>query len=386
MPNIKSPYGVRNGVRVFDHDGTCWKCGKAIKVGTLNWSYNTQVAGKYSHQDCVKAETEPNAPETQQPPQVKPDLKPKASETPTANEQAQYNAASAQEKLMLDALDKMKVEQAKAKAEAEAKAKPNVPVWNRPPVPKYHKYYDLMKRALTNAPKKSVYLAGAPGSSKTFSIMQYALDTELPYYCVPLSETTTASDIFGYISPISKELIRTMFRDWYENGGILDLPETDNTDPNVLTMINNAIDNGICGFPDGMIKRHANAYLIANGNTDMRGPTSQFDAATLERFIFIQWDYDTQFEQAFYAEKQLHMQYIELVHKIRKAARESETEIVVSQRAIRDGIAMLDAGFNFDQAMSLTLFKQHPQTEDLYLAIGRAFIPQDILWSNGGKN
>jgi hypothetical protein len=140
-----------------------------------------------------------------------------------------------------------------------------------------------------------------------------------------------------------------------------------------------------------MISRHENAYLIANGNTDMRGPTSQFpgrrklDAASVERFIFIQWDYDTNFEQAFYAEKQTHAIYITLIHTIRKHCLAAGIEIVVSQRAIRDGIAMLEAGFTIDQSLSLTLFKQHPQTEEIYIAIGRPFIPADKLW-NGSKS
>src|SRR5438552_2826437 len=34
----------------------CYKCGKEIKQGDLNWSYNTHSAGMFSHRDCLKSE------------------------------------------------------------------------------------------------------------------------------------------------------------------------------------------------------------------------------------------------------------------------------------------------------------------------------------------
>jgi len=370
VPNIKSPYGMRGNVKCLE-DGICWKCGKAIKVGTLNWSYNTQVAGKYSHQDCTKAEatsSEPKATEVKFPP------------VPEPSAYAQHDL----EKQMLEALEALK--QTKPIA-PKPQAKPS---WQRPEVPAHHKCYDAMRRIMNASKKRSIYIPGAPGSGKTYSIMQYAAEMKLAYYCQPLSETSTSSDLFGYISPMTNELVRTMFRNWYELGGVLDLPELDNTDPNLLTMINNAIDNGICGFPDGMIKRHDNAYLIANGNTDMRGPTSQFpgrrklDASNVERFKFVPWSYDEQFELAYYGTTEENAKFVSLLHQIRKHCKAS-IEIVVSQRAILDGIADIEAGFTIDQALYISCFKMHPETEDIYNAIGRPFIPVDKLF-DGGSN
>src|SRR5665213_911474 len=106
MPYIKSPFGVRSGIKVFHTPGICWKCGKDIPIGTMNWTYNTQVAGKYSHQDCAKVSDEAYAPP------VKPKLlKPKAGKIPTKPEQETYktyNAASDVEKALMDSLDKLK--------------------------------------------------------------------------------------------------------------------------------------------------------------------------------------------------------------------------------------------------------------------------------------
>ena len=64
----------------------------------------------------------------------------------------------------------------------------------------------------------------------------------------------------------------------------------------VLVTINMVLANGEMATPAGMIKKHEDFVFIAGANTFepalIVNRTCQLDAATLDRFCFIAWDYD----------------------------------------------------------------------------------------------
>src|SRR5262252_8486626 len=44
MPNIKKPFAL--------HGVKCYKCGKDIPQGSMDWSYNMQKRGLFAHSTC----------------------------------------------------------------------------------------------------------------------------------------------------------------------------------------------------------------------------------------------------------------------------------------------------------------------------------------------
>ena len=105
----------------------------------------------------------------------------------------------------------------------------------------------------------------------------------------------------GFRSPTG-DYVPGIMREPYEHGGILCLDELDNSNPSVLTSLNAALDGQWASFPDKMVKRHEDFTVIAGANTFGRGADRvyvgrmQLDGATLNRFGFVEWDYDEEAE------------------------------------------------------------------------------------------
>lgn len=96
--------------------------------------------------------------------------------------------------------------------------------------------------------------------------------------------------------------IPTEFRRRFEQGGVFLIDEIDRGNPGVLTALNQAIENGTCAFPDAMIPRHPDFITVAAANTYGTGASREYvgalqlDAATLDRFVMLHWDYDEALE------------------------------------------------------------------------------------------
>lgn len=148
-----------------------------------------------------------------------------------------------------------------------------------------------------------VFLTGPAGSGKSTGAEQAAKALELPFYASSVCAQTTKTDFLGYMDATGSYR-RTQFRDAYENGGVYLIDEIDAGNPNVLSVLNAALSNSICAFPDTMVKRHDKFKCVAAGNTWGTGKTVQYvgrnaiDAATLNRFVIIHWDYDEKLEIA----------------------------------------------------------------------------------------
>jgi hypothetical protein len=62
--------------------------------------------------------------------------------------------------------------------------------------------------------------------------------------------------------------------------------------------------NGSGSFPDALVDRHPDFVFCATANTTGAGASAQYiaaeriDAATVNRFAFIEWNYDTKLEYA----------------------------------------------------------------------------------------
>jgi cobaltochelatase CobS len=129
-----------------------------------------------------------------------------------------------------------------------------------------------------------------------------ALGREYGY--ASLNPQTPESRLLGFIDA-GGTYRRTVFRDRFENGGIMCIDEMDNGHPALLNTLNGMIEPGAeyGAFPDGMVRRHPDFVMVCTGNTNGRGGDKMFperrqlDAAFAERFAFLRWDYDLALER-----------------------------------------------------------------------------------------
>ena len=152
--------------------------------------------------------------------------------------------------------------------------------------------------------KKHVYLHGKPGSGKSTAGIKAAEALGLEWGYISLNPRTAPSRVEGFMGADANTYHGTVFRKCYAEGGVFVIDELDNAGPDLLTSLNAALENGHCAFPDGMVARHPNFLLVATGNTNGRGGNASFperralDAATLDRFFFLNWEYDESLERA----------------------------------------------------------------------------------------
>jgi MoxR-like ATPase len=205
--------------------------------------------------------------------------------------------------------------------------------------------------------RQHAFLTGAAGSFKTSSAEKVAEVLELEHSAVSVCAQTTASTLLGYMNAVG-DYVGTEFRKRYEHGGVFILDEIDNGNANVLAVLNSALANGSCAFPDGMVKRHEDFILVATANTYGTGANAQYvgrnalDAATLDRFNTIQWDYDEDLEYSICP-----TEWCKHVQLIRKAVANLGIKTVISPRATFNGQKLLDAGMDIAKVEAQLLWR-----------------------------
>lgn len=205
-----------------------------------------------------------------------------------------------------------------------------------------------------------VWLAGPPGSGKSTAAEVAAEALGLPFYCT--GAISSEHRLLGFTTATGAT-VRTPFREAFEHGGLFLWDEIDASSPNALVMFNQALANRVCAFPDGVIRAHDNFVAVAGANTYGTGATAEFvgrlrqDAATIDRFVRIYWDYDRDMERTIadglagadgvaWARK---------VWKYRDAAQRLGIRAVFSPRTIIRGCKALAAGKIPASALTETL-------------------------------
>ena len=203
-----------------------------------------------------------------------------------------------------------------------------------------------------------VFLVGPAGSGKTHMAQDVAKRLEKPFYFT--GSVHQKHELLGFIDAMGK-LTRTPFREAYEHGGMFLFDEYDASSPHAITPFNAALSNGQCAFPDHIVDQHSDFIAIAAGNTYGTGANRQYvgrfqqDAASLDRFVFIEIDYDKELEErlaheAFVGQggmpskKGLVNKWVNDVRKIRRAINEMGLRHIVSPRASIMGSKLLAIG------------------------------------------
>lgn len=178
-----------------------------------------------------------------------------------------------------------------------------------------------------------IMLIGPAGSGKNVAISQVADALGLKMYY-----TNNASNEFkltGFIDA-GGNYHETEFYKAFKNGGLFFLDEIDNSDSSALIVINSALANGYMAFPHETIDRHENFRIVAAANTWGKGADLQYvgrnalDAASLDRFDNIFFDYDKKLEECLYSNEEV----LKFMWTFRDAVLKAKIPHVVSTRGI----------------------------------------------------
>lgn len=223
-----------------------------------------------------------------------------------------------------------------------------------------HKAFSQIVKILSSAKRKekNIMLVGAAGGGKTHLVGSVAEALKLQFYPMSVGLQTTKSDLLGFINAHGN-YITTPIREAYEKGGVLLLDEFDATHAGVVTILNSLLANGHCSFPDKIVDKHKDFICLCacntygkGGNTDYVG-RNRLDAATLDRFIIVNVDYDTNLEKALTNNDS----WISIINKIRSNAEKQGIKTIVSPRASIDGADLLEAGFDIGEVLEMVIFK-----------------------------
>jgi AAA domain (dynein-related subfamily) len=221
----------------------------------------------------------------------------------------------------------------------------------------------------------NVALVGPAGTGKTTTCESIAKALGLDFASTSYCRLTTKADLLGYMDA-GGMYHGTGFRKSYEFGGLFCQDEFDAGNENVNVVMNAALSNGSCSFPDGMVKRHKDFVTVACMNTYGSGGNrvyvgrNQLDAATMDRFAVIEWDLDEALESHFAnvpkAPKKFELNaggvptvedWLMRVRSVRDAVAKAEVRHIVSPRAVIGGVRLIAQGVGLTHLEEMLLWK-----------------------------
>lgn len=178
-------------------------------------------------------------------------------------------------------------------------------------------------------------LSGPAGCGKTFVAEQLAEALNLPFDHLCFSSGVSEAWLFGRQLPSG--FVEGGFSKMYRNGGVFLADELDAADANMLLAINTALANGHLHNPmtGENITKHENFIFVAACNTLGKGGNAQYtgrnrlDAATLDRFVILECEYEKSIENALCPDKVL----ANALRAVRKLIKKQGAQEVISYRA-----------------------------------------------------
>ena len=187
---------------------------------------------------------------------------------------------------------------------------PSILVTAKTPAKRVPRWYGRMRRLVSC--RVNVLLVGPAGSGKTTAAAMLAAELELPFYRVSLSAGVDEGILQGWLLPIEIggqfAYVPSVMVTAYECGGVVLIDEMDSADPNMLIILNAALDNGAWFIPsrhgEPELQRHADFIVIGAANTWGHGRDRKYtgaqclDERTLSRFRSgqVACDYDPDLE------------------------------------------------------------------------------------------
>lgn len=250
---------------------------------------------------------------------------------------------------------------------------------------KQHFQFPLLLKIL--ATKLNVYIVGPAGAGKTTAAVNCAKALNVPFHFT--GAVASEFKLTGFIDAQGR-IVSTEFRKAYENGGLFLFDEIDASYPQAVLAFNAALANDYMDFPDKRVERHKDFYCIAAANTYGQGADRQYigrnqlDAASLDRFVFLDWSYDENLER----ELAGNQDWSDHVQKIRAFVYTKKIRHVVSPRASIFGARLLASGIDretventviwkgLDEATIQKIKKHFTPTEEILAPRDCIFIPQ----------
>lgn len=226
------------------------------------------------------------------------------------------------------------------------------------------------------AAKEKAWLPGPAGSGKStlarqclmvlgYSDPETGEPAETPKRIHMTGAIETPFQLTGYRSPNNDPAtLMTPFRKAWQFGGGFIFDDVDRSNPKALAAFNEALANGHCAFPDGVVKAHPDFRCIATANTfGLGGGTdyvgaARLDKATLDRFCYVEIPYDERQEKAIAAAMDADKgpAWCARVQAVRKACKGLGLKHLVTPRATYKGIRLLQAGMSQARVESATIF------------------------------
>lgn len=204
--------------------------------------------------------------------------------------------------------------------------------------------------------KNNIFLVGSAGSGKTTAARNIAKALDVKFYFT--GAINSEYKLTGFIDAQGR-IVSTEFRKAYEHGGLFLFDEIDASFPQAILAFNAALANDFMDFPDKKVQRHKNFYCIAAANTFGTGADRQYvgrnqlDAATLDRFITLNWEIDETLEH----ELAKNYEWVNYVQKARKAASKIGERHIISPRASMQGADLLRIGIDRKEVEKDVLWK-----------------------------
>ena len=230
----------------------------------------------------------------------------------------------------------------------------------------HKRFPELHKYVMCRYP---VFLPGPAGSGKTTAAMNIAKLLSLKFY--HNGAVDTEYKLLGFENAMGK-FTETQFYLAYKFGGIYLFDEVDASNPQALVALNAALENGKCVFGNGeCVDMHADFRVIAAANTYGQGATHEYvgrnklDAATIDRFIMLDWPYDEALERAIaLSEWDGAGAWVDTVQRYRRAVKNaSGIKHVISPRASIRGARMLKAGVDEAMVLDAVVWKGLPSEQ-----------------------
>jgi len=217
-------------------------------------------------------------------------------------------------------------------------------------------HYQLPTLIKIIAAKLNVYLVGPAGAGKTYAAIQCAKALGVEFYFT--GAVASEFKLTGFIDAQGR-IVSTEFRKAFENGGLFLFDEIDASYPQAVLAFNAALANDYMDFPDKRVERNEKFYCIAAANTYGQGADRQYvgrnqlDAASLDRFAFLDWKYDENLER----ELAKNQDWSNYVQKIRRYIETQKIRHVVSPRASINGAKLLAEGISRETVEQTIIWK-----------------------------
>lgn len=217
-------------------------------------------------------------------------------------------------------------------------------------------HYQLPTLIQVLATKLNVYVVGPAGAGKTHAANQAANALGVNFHFT--GAVASEFKLTGFMDAQGR-IVSTEFRKAYEDGGLFLFDEIDASYPQAVLAFNAALANDYMDFPDKRVPRHKNFYCIAAANTYGQGADRQYvgrnqlDAASLDRFVFLDWNYDENLERDLAGNQQ----WSDYIQKVRKYIEEQKIRHVVSPRASIFGAKLLANGIERSVVEKTILWK-----------------------------